>query len=324
MKRRMRYLVLAITSLIVLAGLATGCVLTAPSQGPTVPTASTSSINETSNSSRDTTTPSPITSQTAPDEAAVGNDPVSGESEEVDLRWEQLCLSSKYQVQIAKDPEFTLIVVDTGSFAPESPTSPGAYYPAGGQARSPSSLTGWGNLEAGHTYYWRARVREAATGQHMLSPWSEVQSFTIKSGTRASTVSYGIQPIYPNNGLNACPVKPVSFNWSPLNDTTKYRFVLAKDAAMTEVMTDAVVTTTAYNYEGQLEYSQAYFWRVMALEPSPSDWSTTFNFQTVAAPSPAAESVPPPTIPMWVWFFIAIGLILIIVVIVLIFIMRRR
>jgi len=325
MKRSKWYLVLAVTSLIVLASLAGGCMLTASSQEPASPPASTTNTHEISNSSPDTgTTSSPITTTTAPpDETAVGNDPVSGQNEEVDLRWEQLCLSSEYQVQIAKDPGFTVIVLDTVSFAPASSGSPGAYYPAGGRARSPSSLTTWANLEAGHTYYWRARVRQAATGQHMLSPWSEVESFTIKSGAPASTTSYGIQPTYPNNGPNIYPVKPVSFSWSPLNDTTKYRFVLAKDAAMTEAVKEAVVTTTAYDYDGELEYGQVYFWRVMALEPTPSDWSATFSFQTEAAPS-SSQAVPAPQTPPWAWAVIVVGLILLIVIIVLIFRMRRR
>lgn len=299
--------------------------ITTPSGGSASPPALTTNNHEISNSSPDAaTTSSPVTTTTTPPaEPAVGNDPVSGQNEEVDLRWEQLCLSSEYQVQIAKDPGFTIVVLDTGSFAPASTVSPGAYYPAGGQATSPSSLTTWGNLEAGHTYYWRARVRQAATGQHMLSPWSEVESFTVKSGTPTSTTSYGVQPMYPNNGLNNSPVQPVSFNWSPLNDTAKYRFVLAKDAAMTEVVKEAVVATTAYNYDGVLEYGQAYFWRVMALEPAPSDWSATFSFHT-KAPPPSAPPTTAPQTPLWAWVVIVVGLILLITIIVLIFRMRRR
>ncbi len=110
----------------------------------------------------------------------VGKDPVSGRNQQVDFGWEQYCYSSEYQLQIAKDPEFTLIVLDTGAFAPASAMSPRAYFPAGGRAASPSSLTGWAQLEAGHTYYWRVRVRQAASGQYIRSPWSEVKSFTIE------------------------------------------------------------------------------------------------------------------------------------------------
>jgi hypothetical protein len=119
-------------------------------------------------------------------------------------------------------------------------------------------------------------------------------------------------------------VKPASFAWSPLKDTTKYRFILAKDAAMTQVVKEAEVPTTAYEYAEQLEYGQSYFWRVMALEPAPSDWSATFSFQTEAAPPPPAEPAPQPETPLWAWVVIAIGLALLIAMIVFTFRARKR
>lgn len=315
------FLAFTITLLMVLLGSA-GCMLAASPQ-ETAPTANTGDM---STAAPDAEAPNGSVSATAtpPDNTIIGNDPVTGQSEEIDLRWEQLCLSNEYQVQIAKDPGFSLIVLDTGSFAPASSGSPGAYYPAGGRSTSPSSLTTLANLEAGHTYYWRARVRQAATGQHMLSPWSEVESFTVKSGAPVSTTSYGIQPLLPNNGRNGYPIKPAYFSWSPLNNTTKYRFVLAKDADMTQVVKDAVVTTTAYDYDGDLEYGEVYFWRVMALEPAPSDWSATFSFQTEEAPlAQATEPEPEPT-PLWVWPVISFGIIALIVLIVLLFNRYRK
>jgi hypothetical protein len=189
------FFALTITLLIILLS-AAGCMLTV-SPPETVSLTGTDNISGTDNVSATdnisgsdnistiappgkTSTGSVSTAATPLDNTTIGNDPVSGQNEEIDLRWEQLCLSSEYQVQIAKDPGFTIIVLDTGSYAPADVGSPGAYYPAGGRAASPSSLTSWANLEAGHTYYWRARVRQAATGQQMLSPWSEVQSFAIK------------------------------------------------------------------------------------------------------------------------------------------------
>ena len=99
-----------------------------------------------------------------------------------------------------------------------------------------------------------------------------------------TTPYYGPQLLAPNNGCLGCPVKPASFSWSPFKETTKYKFVLAKDAAMTQVVTEAAVTATAFEYDGTLNYSTNYFWRVMSLEPAPSDWSATFSFLTEAAP----------------------------------------
>jgi len=83
------------------------------------------------------------------------------------------------------------------------------------------------------------------------------------------------------------------------------------------------VPTTAYEYDGKLEYSTNYFWRVMSEEPAPSDWSATFSFQT--EPAPVTTPVTPvsqPT-PIWVWVVIAIGAILVIVTLILIFKTRR-
>ncbi len=316
MKKDKWYLTLIVASLIILASPASGCVSTASNQEP-------ASLPSSTAGSSDISTPAPETIDTPSDEPQIGIDPVSGQSQDISMSWEQLCLSSEYQVQIAKDPGFAIIVIDTGAFAPADATSPAAYYPAGGQARSPSALTPWASLESGQTYYVRVRVRQAATGQHMRSPWSEVQVITIGAGLPASSSSYGLQLASPSNGGSNYPVKSAVFAWLPLKDITKYRFVLAEDAAMTQVVKEAEVTTTAYEYDGQLEYDQSYFWKVMALEPTPSAWSATFSFHTEAAPPPPAQPALQPGTPLWAWVVIAIGLALLIAIIVFIFRARR-
>ncbi|UCH51918.1 MAG: fibronectin type III domain-containing protein [Chloroflexota bacterium] len=92
-----------------------------------------------------------------------------------------------------------------------------------------------------------------------------------------------------DDGLDLIPVEQVTFSWAPFKETTKYKFVLAKDAAMTQIVKEAEVMGTSYVYEGTLEYSTNYFWRVMSLEPAPSDWSATMSFRTEAAPPQPAE-----------------------------------
>jgi len=263
----------------------------------------------------------------------IGCDPVSGRAQEVDLRWEQLCVATGYDIEIGKDAAFTIKVIDwvseagcTGFLSPESSTSPAAYIPAGGLATlgsGNSQLAASGNLECGHTYYWHAKVRQCATGQIIRSPWSETRSFTIKAGLPVSADYYGLKLLSPDNGCISCAVSPVSFSWSPFKDTLKYKFVLAKDAAMTDVLAEAEVPTTAYEYEGTLDYSTNYFWRVMCVEPAPSDWSATFSFQTEAAPTTPEAPPEAPATPLWVWIVIAIGAILVIVTLVLIFKTRR-
>ena len=40
------------------------------------------------------------------DQFLIGADPVSGRNQQIDLAWEQLCLSTAYEFQIAKDEGF--------------------------------------------------------------------------------------------------------------------------------------------------------------------------------------------------------------------------
>jgi hypothetical protein len=86
---------------------------------------------------------------TPAEETVVGYDPVTGRNQEINFTWEELCFSREYQVQIAKDAAFTLMVFDSGVYAPPSTTAPAMLYLAGGR------------MEAGHSYFWRARVRRA-------------------------------------------------------------------------------------------------------------------------------------------------------------------
>jgi len=266
----------------------------------------------------------------------IGCDPVSGRNQEINFTWEQPCLATGYDLEIAKDENFTIKVLDVmGDFdvgtgyVPEVPMSPAAYYPAGADqgpfVAAGSQLAVLSPLECGHTYYWRVQVRSDAWGGQVRSPWSEVGSFTIKAGLPVTTPYYGPQLLAPNNGCLGCPVKPVSFSWSPLMETTKYKFILYTDAALTQVIKEVEVSggQTAYEYDGTLDYSTNYFWQVMALEPAPSAPSATFSFQTEAPPPPPPEPPEPPPIPLWVWTIIAIGVILMIVTLVLVFRTRR-
>jgi len=134
---------------------------------------------------------------------------------------------------------------------------------------------------------------------------------------------YGLKLLSPDNGCLGCPVSPASFSWSPFKGTTKYEFVLAKDGELTDILKqDTVSNSTGYEYDGTLDYSTNYFWRVRSVEP-PSDWSATFSFQTEAAPAAPEAPAEAPSTPMWVWVIVAIGAILVIVTLVLIFKTRR-
>jgi hypothetical protein len=114
--------------------------------------------------------------RTPADKALVGADPVTGRNQQIDLSWEQLCLTTRYLLQVAKDPEFTLrinpavsnaisIAAVTGEIMltmdQNNMTSPAAWL-------SPGSLP-----EAGAIYYWHVCSYQSATGQIALSPYSK-------------------------------------------------------------------------------------------------------------------------------------------------------
>ncbi|UCH51172.1 MAG: hypothetical protein JSV54_09315, partial [Chloroflexota bacterium] len=113
-------------------------------------------------------------------------------------------------------------------------------------------------------------------------------------------------PLSPGNNSLGAPVDQPSFSWSPFKETTKYKFVLAKDAAVTQIVKEAEVTATSYDYDSKLDYSINYFWRVQALEPAPSDWSATFSFQTEAFQTKAAETETQQPASKWKTFFSSI------------------
>ena len=233
----------------------------------------------------------------------VNCDPVTGRNAEVDFQWEQLCLSKQYQVQIGKDPAFTLLVYDSFTMEPADVTSPAFLYAPG-------------MLEAGHTYYWRVRTRQAATGQYILSPWSEVKQFSIEPGYPVRTGYYGISALNPANGCQGCAVASVSFSWSGYPNTTKYRFILAKDHQLQDIVVEALVSTTSYVLNAALEYDTNYFWQVMAVEPVPSDPSSVFGFHTESVPKPVEQPVSHSNdIPRWAWATMIIGGILIVFVV---------
>jgi hypothetical protein len=263
------------------------------------------------------------------DKTLIGCDPVSGRAGEVNLCWEQLCVASDYDIEIAKNADFSIRVIDycyedgCCGYEPSDITKPCVYFPAGGMASwyEGSAIALFGNLECGHTYYWRVKVRYCVTGEAIRSPWSEVRSFNVKAGLPVVASYQGLQLLAPANGAMGIPIKSPSFSWSPLGENTKYKIILAKDSAMTQVVTEAEVTGTAYGYTGTLDNSTTYFWKVTCIDPA-CDASATFSFQTEAAPQPVTPEKPAPT-PIWVWVVIAIGAILVIVTLVLIFKTRR-
>jgi len=105
----------------------------------------------------------------------IGCDPVTGRNAQVDLKWEQLSLADAYEVEIGKDKWFDLPI------SKAAPSNNPFYTPA--DLLYPAYFIDAGLLpEAGRTYYWHIRVRRAATGQVIRSPWSHTLIFNVSPG----------------------------------------------------------------------------------------------------------------------------------------------
>ena len=176
----------------------------------------------------------------------------------VSFSWSRFRASTSYKFQLAKNAAMTDIIA-------EDMVDATAYEYSG-------------TLDYSTNYFWRVKATAPTE-----SDWSATFSFQTVVVT---TPYYGPQLLSPSNGSTGIPVSSVSFSWSPYEDATHYRFVLARDAALTNVVVEADVTTTAYEFTGTLDYSANYFWRVKTTAPTGSGWSATFSFQTESAPTP--------------------------------------
>lgn len=201
-------------------------------------------------------------------------DPVTGRNAQVDLKWQQLSLADAYQIEIGKDKWFDLIVL------PAEPSTNPFYMP--NDILYPAYYIADGLLpEAGKDYYWRVRVRRAATGQVIRSRWSPAFTFSIRPGYPVVASSYpGIQSLQPRHEVCDVPVYPVAFSWTAMQGATAYRFMLASDPGLQNPIIDEAVHSTAYKFNGSLNHKTAYYWQVTATEPIPGDPGPVFSFTT--------------------------------------------
>lgn len=206
-------------------------------------------------------------------------DPVSGRNQEIDLKWEQLSLASAYEIEVARDGDFSLRVTEA-----EPATNP-YYQPAINTMPAYRIIPGI-LPEANTTYYCRIRVREAATGQRIRSYWSDERSFAVGPGVPVTAPHVGVQALRPVHCACGVPVASVPFSWAPFKGVTEYRFVLAEDSALARVLVDEVVPTTAFEYQGKMDYGTSYFWQVTPVRPYPGQASPVFSFSTEALPRP--------------------------------------
>ncbi len=247
----------------------------------------------------------------------LGCDPVSGRNQEVDLKWQQLSLADAYELEIARDEDFSLRITEA-----EPQTNP-YYEPA--VVTSPGYRILPGILpEANTTYYWRVRVRETATGQVIRSNWSEEGSFSIKAGLPVVSPYPGAQALKPAHGADSIPVSSIAFSWTPFKGVTEYELVLAKDPALTDIIVRENLPTTAYRYGGRLDYDTSYFWQVSATKPLPSELSPVFSFTTAASPPLSPAAPPYDKLLQWLQISALINVFGFVAIVAIIILLRKR
>jgi hypothetical protein len=229
------------------------------------------------------------------------------------FRWRQLASTEEYELWIALDEEFTAIIEKAKNITPDDPCDP-AWCP----------LPGYPHFSCGKTYYWKVRSSRACEsdgGEFIRSRWSPPMSFTVK--TASSVKGMHIAPILevPQSGSRDVSRSP-SFSWIGFPDTTKYGFILAKDAELAEIIINEELPTSAYQYGSKLDWGTTYFWQVRALEPVPSE-PVTNTFTVMLQPKPTATTpIPLPATPFWIWLII--GILASLNVVVIVFCFTRR
>ncbi|MFC1970164.1 hypothetical protein ACFLVV_02975 [Chloroflexota bacterium] len=232
------------------------------------------------------------------------------EAEVFCFRWHELPLAKEYELWIAPDDDFSIILLKVEDIAPPDCCNP-SWCPPEGSFR----------FVCGKTYYWRVRSSKSIEGERVHSRWSPPMQFTVK--ICSSVEERHGAPILevPQSDSRNTPRSP-SFSWIGFSDTTKYEFILAEDADLTRVIVREEVPTPAYHYTDKLGWGETYFWQVRAIEPAPSEPATaTFTIMS----EPVAPRAPPaaPATSFWEWLVIGILALLIVVIIVFSLTTRR-
>ena len=228
------------------------------------------------------------------------------EAEQFCFRWRMLPSTEKYDLWIALDEDFTAIVYKEENITPVDQYSP-TWCPESGSLR----------FVCGETYYWKVRSCESDEGNRIHSPWSPPLKFKVKECSAEEGETY-LAPLLltPAVGSKDIARSPV-FTWKGFPPTTEYEFILAKDGALTEVILQEKISTTHYQYRGQLDWGATYYWRVRATEPVSSE-SSIGIFTVMRQEQPA----PTPSTPSWVW--VIIGILTFLDVLVIAFCLRKR
>ena len=261
----------------------------------------------------------------------IGADPVTGRSQQVDFKWRPLRDIFGYDVLIAKDVNFTLLLSQNLQMTPVDNVT-GAWIVTPADQDGPSCWIAPGILEVGRSYYWRVRGSRSWQGTPIHSPWSPTLFFSVRPGFMVTSEYMGPTLLAPVDGVCSNCLPPMRFSWSPIKNAKMYEFTLARDAQLKDVIVQEMTGTTGFELKSKLPLSTPYYWQVKAVAPVISDPSPVGTFtltenitqtqkQPAAKPKPGA--VPAPS-NFWIWIIIVIVVVLLLLINAYVFLSRRR
>lgn len=175
----------------------------------------------------------------------------TGQSLNPRLIWNTTLLTQQYDVQIASDPQFSMMIFQDSLLADTSRQVSG--------------------LGSGTTYYWRVRGRQIG----VLTDWSSAWSFTTVAGAPATPVL-----LDPPNGATNQPAS-ITLDWGAVTGASTYHFQLAGDSLFALLVVNDSSLQNSSRQASNLQNATAYYWRVRARnEFGVSPWSQAWFFFT--------------------------------------------
>jgi hypothetical protein len=172
------------------------------------------------------------------------NIPVEGE-----LNWIATPEASNYNLQISKNPEFSMLVANVQGLTY-------AFYQ-------------YSNLENFTDYYWRV----CAVNGEDISNWSDVWTFR--------TVMGKVQHFYPRNDTINQPTTLV-LHWNKLKGADMYQLQVSLDSNFRNYVLNLTGIQDTFQAVNDLKNSNVYYWRVRAAnKDGNNEWSKPWHFETM-------------------------------------------
>ncbi|MGA9364840.1 MAG: LamG-like jellyroll fold domain-containing protein [Bacteroidota bacterium] len=182
------------------------------------------------------------------------------------LRWNTSTGATSYNLKVARDPDFSVLVLNQTGVADTSWALSGLSYSA--------------------TYYWQV----SATNSCGTSAWSYYRTFT--TGPAPPPAPALVLPLDGQTGISIIPM----ILWSPVSGAISYRLQVSRNSGFdsSAIVFDSTLTSNGLMV-GPLQYSTTYYWHVNATGYcNPSAWTSTWSFTTQALPPPPQPALSSP------------------------------